>query len=306
MVTVFSSTRQSAARGSVARVLAVPLLLAVVATAGAPGVITIRRGDTLSELALRYRTTVATLRALNDIPGNNLIVVGDSLRLPARADAPQVRVVDTAYTVVRGDSLIGIAMRYGVDPVEISARNDLPRSRVVQLGQRLFIPVRQVVAPPAVAPAVVAGTARQRSAAAHRAALAARPAPSRAHVRDLIVRTARSAHVDPALALAVAHQESGFQQRVVSNADAIGVMQVLPATGEWLSGSVLHRPLDLLAVEDNVLAGVTLLRQLLRVASTDDAVAAYYQGLGALRSRGVLPETQAYVRNVAALRAQFA
>jgi soluble lytic murein transglycosylase-like protein len=139
----------------------------------------------------------------------------------------------------------------------------------------------------------------------HRRLLAGRPAPSRLAVRLLIRSTARAVGVDPALALAVAQQESGFQQRVVSPADAIGVMQVLPSTGRWVGNAVVGRPLDLLDVEDNVLAGVTLLRVLGRAAPTPQAVAGYYQGLASVRRNGMLPDTRRYVANVLRLRARW-
>jgi soluble lytic murein transglycosylase-like protein len=124
-------------------------------------------------------------------------------------------------------------------------------------------------------------------------------------VRQLIVRAARRHGVPTSLALALAYQESGFQQRVVSSVDAIGAMQVLPSTGRALAR--LHgRPFDLLKASDNVEAGVLLLRDLLQAAgSVDKALAGYYQGLGSLARIGPLPQTKLYVRNVKLLRSRF-
>ena len=65
-------------------------------------------------------------------------------------------------------------------------------------------------------------------------------------------------------------------------------------------------PGDLLDVRDNVTAGVVLLRQLVRTTgSTDAALAGYYQGLGSVAKRGRLPQTEAYIKNINALRARF-
>ena len=145
----------------------------------------------------------------------------------------------------------------------------------------------------------------QRSAAQHRAYLSAHRQPSQASVRRLVYRTARRVGVDPSLVLAVAYNESGFQQGVVSPVDAIGVMQVLPSTGRVL-GSDYGRRLDLLKTEDNVLAGALLLKQLVRATGRSDlALAGYYQGLGSVHAHGMLPQTHTYVRNVSALRARF-
>ncbi|HEY5335286.1 MAG TPA: transglycosylase SLT domain-containing protein, partial [Mycobacteriales bacterium] len=59
-------------------------------------------------------------------------------------------------------------------------------------------------------------------------------------------------------------------------------------------------------VTQNVRGGVTLLKQLL--ASTGDestAIAAYYQGLSAVRAKGLYADTRVYVANVHALERQF-
>jgi soluble lytic murein transglycosylase-like protein len=106
-----------------------------------------------------------------------------------------------------------------------------------------------------------------RSAAAHRAALATRHLPSKAVVRALVARAARRHGVPVSLALALAYQESGFQQRVVSGVDAIGAMQVLPSTGRAL-GRLHGRSFDLLKAGDNVEAGVLLLRDLLQATGS--------------------------------------
>src|SRR3712207_990545 len=120
----------------------------------------------------------------------------------------------------------------------------------------------------------------------------------------MIVDTARDLGVDPSIPLAVAHQESGFQQRVVSPADAIGVMQVIPSTGDWMS-QLAGRRLDLLDTRDNVYAGVLLLRWLTRAAPLDQAIAGYYQGLGSVRRNGMYADTKPYVANILSLRRMY-
>ena len=125
--------------------------------------------------------------------------------------------------------------------------------------------------------------------------------PGRAHVRRVIVDTARRHGVPPKLALAVSWQESGWQMHRTSSADAIGAMQVLPATGTWMS-LYAGRPLKLRHTRDNVLAGVLLLGVLDdQTRSRRHQVGAYYQGLGAVREHGLYGETKRYVRNVRAI-----
>jgi soluble lytic murein transglycosylase-like protein len=124
-------------------------------------------------------------------------------------------------------------------------------------------------------------------------------------MRAIIAAKARANGVDPALALAVSYQESGWNQRAVSVANAVGAMQVIPATTDWISG-VVGRRLNPLNAHDNATTGVVLLKILTRSASSErQAVAAYYQGLRSVRERGMYPDTRRYVANVMALKTRF-
>jgi soluble lytic murein transglycosylase-like protein len=279
----------------VLRAVAVPLLLVLVVSAGATGTVRIKRGDTLWSLAQKHNTTVQALRELNGIPGNSsLIVAGRLLKVPTKAKparpatpAPKAPTVNRYHTVVRGDSLIAIARRYGKTPLWVSDKNNLPASGIVVLGARLIV-----------------GTAP---------GTAARPAPrppaqpvSRDRVRSLIRAEAGRAGVDPEFALALAYLESGFQQQVVSHAGAIGVMQVMPETGKWVGQYLVGRPLDLRDVEDNVVAGVRYIAMLIRITGDHSkALAGYYQGLASVRRNGLYTETKQYVANILAIQRRF-
>ena len=70
-----------------------------------------------------------------------------------------------------------------------------------------------------------------------------------------IGEVAASHGVSPSLAAAVAWQESGFQQRFVSSANARGVMQILPGTWTWVEQQLADRPLDPNSALDNVQRG---------------------------------------------------
>jgi soluble lytic murein transglycosylase-like protein len=113
--------------------------------------------------------------------------------------------------------------------------------------------------------------------------------------------------VPAALASAVAWQESGFNNAMVSSANARGVMQVMPGTWTWVQENLAKRQLDPASPIDNVGAGVLYLGRMLAETGGDHALAAagYYQGLASVRRIGMLPETQRYVANVLALRSRF-
>ena len=110
------------------------------------------------------------------------------------------------------------------------------------------------------------------------------------------------------LAAAIGWQESGFNNAMVSSANARGVMQVMPGTWDWVQANLSrNRRLDPGSATDNVRAGSLYLGQLLRETRGDPALAAagYYQGLASVRRIGMLPETRRYVANVLALRSRF-
>ena len=231
------------------------------------------------------------------------------LLLPAAAPAPVAKPRSepttkvVTYVVRAGDTVEAIAHHYGVTAAGITTHNHLNGRGLILIGQRL-----QVVVP--VAPTSFAGRtyppATLAAAARHRSALRAHAQPSKADTRAMITRTAKRLGLDPALALAIGWQESGFQQTVVSPADAIGIMQVVPSTGDYISTYLVHRKLDLLNPADNITAGVALLVALTKAASIDKAVAGYYQGIESVVAKGMYADTKSYVTSVLQLRQSFA
>jgi LysM repeat protein len=293
-------TRRRALR--LARTIAAPLLVAALVTAGSPGwgLYTIKQGDTLSDIAARYHTTVAKLVQVNRLPGNgNLIIAGRALKVPGAAAGTGGGSGPRHHTVVRGDTLSGIASRYRVAQATIARANHLPSSNIVMLGATLVIPGGgrtshrtssggNTFAGRTYSSSVVSAADRTR------AQLARRHLPSQAGMRTIIVAKARANGVDP-----------GWNMHVVSVANAVGAMQVIPATSVWISG-VVGRRLDPTSPSDNATTGVVLLKILTRAASSErQAVAAYYQGLRSVRANGMFADTRQYVANVMALKARF-
>ncbi len=287
---------------------------------------TVRPGETLTAIAARYDTTVAALTAANRLADPDRIHAGVRLRVPGTSGGAQpggtTRTSSHVHVVRAGDTLSGIASRYGVSLSGVLKANRLSPTSLIHPGDR--ITVRGSGAGAAAsstrarskagtsgtgassAPDTFLGvtypTSVAQAAARNREVLSGRDVPSRTAVRSLVERTARRHGVDPRLALAVAYQESGWNQRAVSPANAVGVMQVIPAGGDWAS-MLVGRELDLLDAEDNVTAGVVMLRALGReTGDRRSTLAAYYQGLTSLRQHGPYADTTTYVDAVLALR----
>ena len=136
----------------------------------------------------------------------------------------------------------------------------------------------------------------------------AAPAPTPQTVSAADVQNVAAAHgVSPSLAAAIAYQESGFNNGMVSSANARGVMQVMPGTWDYVQQNLAGRALDPNSASDNVHAGVMYLKRLLTDAGGDEsaAIAGYYQGLASVQERGMYDDTQQYLANVQALRSRF-
>jgi soluble lytic murein transglycosylase-like protein len=106
---------------------------------------------------------------------------------------------------------------------------------------------------------------------------------------DVVVDEAERHSLEPALVLAVMHVESGFRNYAVSNKDAMGLMQILPSTGQWLAPQVgveWRGPQTLFDPIANVRLGIAYLRQLWdRYDDLHAALAAYNWGPGRIDQR---------------------
>ena len=211
------------------------------------------------------------------------------------------------HTVRPGETATELAVRYHAWTAELIAHNHLGASGSMYVGQHLEIPVVVSALPHHRSHGPRAHHAPKHHQVRHPARLHDRPAApaptsGSATVRDTVARTAARRGVDPQLALAVSWQESGWQMDRRSEAGAIGAMQVLPSTATWMSlyaGRELHPH----RLTDNAIAGVALLRVLgQETGSRRHQVAAYYQGLGAVRSHGLYTDTRAYVADVLAIK----
>lgn len=232
------------------------------------------KGDNLTRVARRYGTTPKAIAEANQIAKPSLIIIGQKLvipggNVPAPPPAPTATVT---HVVAPGENLTLIAKRYGTTPGALAQMNALRNPSLIRIGQKLNVPT-----------------------------------PHRPGVEGLLERYSDEFGVDRALVKALAWQESGWQQGVVSSAGAIGIMQVLPETGAFTSRSLLKAPVDINQPDDNVRVGVRFFAYLLSLTNRDEqlSIAGYFQGLRSVRTIGITPVTARYVANVMALRKRF-
>jgi LysM repeat protein len=281
-------------------------------------------GDTVSAIATRLGTTVAAIRSANGLDTRAFIRIGQVLTIPTAggnaapsaapapaASTPATTTVSstTSYVVASGDNITTIAVRLGSTVAAIRSANGLDARGFIRIGQVLTVPTKVTVTTALVGSTFAGRTysvAVVAAANANKATLLKTGVPSRAQMKAKVAGAARAMGVDPSLALAVAYQESGFDQTSVSPANAIGTMQVIPSSGDWAS-QIVGRRLNLLNPDDNALAGVAILRSLVR-SSPDlaTAIAGYYQGAASVQRDGMFADTRRYVASVQTLMSRFA
>jgi soluble lytic murein transglycosylase-like protein len=229
------------------------------------------------------------------------------------------------HTVKRGDTLEAIGRRYGVDVATLAAANGLRNPDLIVAGAALSIPApRPVPVPRAAAPAASRpAPAPAKSGALRETVVKMPPAqlassrsgprivvpPDRAVLRSTLLRFSQMAGVPSDLAMALAWQESGWQRNKVSSTRAVGVMQLMPDTVDFVSLVLLRLPtrLDPRDPVANIRMGTRFVRYLLDAngGNVDRALASYYQGLRSVREIGMLDETRQFVANVKALRGRL-
>lgn len=199
---------------------------------------------------------------------STLVSFGRAVPLAGRQPAAR-RPAPARIVVRRGDTLTELAERHRTTVAALAHANGLDPSGFILEGAMLRLP--------------------------------AAAAPT--DVRGMLDRWSRHYGVDAALARALAWMESGYQTNLTSSAGAWGVMQIIPDAWEFVETVLLGRKVPRTA-EGNVRVGVALLRHLLRRFDGNErlALAAWYQGEHAVRTRGVYAESERFVANVLALR----
>lgn len=115
-------------------------------TGGSETVYTVKSGDTLSGIAAKYGMTYQTLASYNGISDPNKISVGQKIKIPGSGSSSSSGSAstgssgDTVYTVKTGDTLSGIAAKYGTTYQKLASYNGISNPNKISVGQKIKIP----------------------------------------------------------------------------------------------------------------------------------------------------------------------
>ncbi|MCC6438407.1 MAG: LysM peptidoglycan-binding domain-containing protein [Acidimicrobiales bacterium] len=265
-------------------------------------------GETMFGLARRYGTTVGELQARNGIADPSMIFVGQALDVPDPPGAPTPPPPDagpaapSTYSVQPGDTLFGIARRFGTTVAELQARNGIADPNLLAVGQVLVVGDAAPVVTPPLDPPPPPGPTLPIALFGARAADA-----GLVGLVPLFDQWADAYAVARDLLKGLAYVESSWRSDALSPSGAIGLCQVLPSTASWIASALLGgAALDPWNPAHNLQLGSRYLRYLFDLlADETSAVAAYYQGPGSVRRNGISAAGVAYANRVAAARVQF-
>ena len=91
----------------------------------------VKSGDSLTNLSAKYGVSKSELAALNNLKGNESLLIGQNIKIPKTT---------TTYKVKAGEGLISLAGRFGVSPKELASLNNLSPTASLKVGQTITVP----------------------------------------------------------------------------------------------------------------------------------------------------------------------
>ncbi|WP_062327721.1 M23 family metallopeptidase [Treponema endosymbiont of Eucomonympha sp.] len=106
---------------------------------------TVQKGETLYSISRKYALSVDELCRLNSISRDAILKTGQKLSVPSKEDVsgsaatPESARAKVSYKVQKGDTLYGVAKKYGLSVAELRQQNGLDESNVLKAGQTLTV-----------------------------------------------------------------------------------------------------------------------------------------------------------------------
>lgn len=261
----------------------------------------LREGQTLSHIAHETGVSVRELARINGIQNPHWVRAGQRIALRDGA-ASATNTSRTTHTVRAGETLSHIAARYQTSVTALANANDLDDRHRIIVGQRL-----QIVDAGSRA-AVASSTGSASVSGYHNLPARIRNNPDRLALVPIFEHWAAANNLPTDLLMALAWQESGWNQSAVSHAGAVGVGQIMPDTGDWVQSYLIGTSgLQRENVNDNIRMSARYLRYLLARFDGDErlALGAYFQGPTSVADGRWIGASDIYVANIQAQRPMF-
>jgi N-acetylmuramoyl-L-alanine amidase len=296
-------------------ILTAALMVSTATVSQQAGATTVRilPGQNLTEIAAAHGTSVSSLVVANGISNPNLVVAGTTLVIPGNAGIVLTSSAagsgSSTVVVSLGDTLSGIAARYGTTVMALAAANGIGNPNLVIAGSRLAVP----------SGSGSGGTGSTTSAAdvsysapASGATSSSLPPqllahPDRLGLQSYFIQWASTYGVPASLLEAMCWWESGWQTGVISSTGAQGIGQLEPATVQFMRAQLHNPSLNPLVASDNIEMSAAFLHDLLLQTGGDArlALASYYQGAASVRLVGMFSSTLQYVNGIVSYIAAF-
>ena len=101
----------------------------------------VAQGDTLIDLALRFKVPMAAIQLRNELGGSHVIQAGQSLVIPSAESWAHASPFWMVHEVGPGETFGEIANAYGLSQADLLAVNDVPDPDVVTVGQEVVLPL---------------------------------------------------------------------------------------------------------------------------------------------------------------------
>lgn len=103
---------------------------------------TMQKGETVYGLSKKYGVAMSVILEYNGISDATKIVVGQKIKIPEIKNLKSDQKATQTYIVQKGDTVYGIAKKFGTTQAEIFSLNGLSAQSVIKVGQKLKVPVR--------------------------------------------------------------------------------------------------------------------------------------------------------------------
>ena len=199
-------------------------------------------------------------------------------------ESPEGVVTWVPYTIRVGDWLSLIAQRYDTTVEELARVNTLTNTDLIHVGQVILVPT--------------SGDGRETEEESPRAGMT---------VEQRLDYWANYYNVPPEMLKALTWWESGWNNNAISSVGAIGIGQLLPSTVDFVADVLIGANLNPHVVDDNIRMTTRFVRYLLDETGNDRrfSLAAYYQGLYAVRKYGIYKVSIPYVNGILALQDKY-